>query len=563
MLAGIRDKFAAARAADAMELEQAKLRMINVFASELYFVVAFLWDRVLDDGELFVVQTIGLVFLLGVAHLGWILWRPGVNHPRRRVAVLLDMGAVTAGMVLADQIGAMLYGLYLWVAIGNGFRYGRWYLHYAQAFAIAGFLVVVLLTPFWREYAFLSAALFVTLIIVPGYVSVLVTRLHAAGQRLQEARGEAEAANIAKTKFLAAASHDLRQPMQALSMYASVLEERLSDPSVVRVVHGIKLSVTNLEQMFDSLLDISKIESGVIKPNIVAFPLMPLVEQVVETEKAMAAHKNLELRVVRTSASVRSDPILLERMLKNLVTNAIRYTERGKIIIGCRRVCGGWLRLDVVDSGIGIALEEQERIFDEYYQLSGKSAQGLGLGLPIVKSLGELLGHRVAVKSAVGRGSVFSIELEKVPEVPLPSAARAVPAASLGRLKVVLVDDDVEIRESMRALLEGWGCRYAAGATVEEIEEQLRAQHWNPDAAIVDYRLAGTMSGLQVIERLRARFGQQLPALIITGTANPSFLQSRAGGIPFAIKPVAPGKLRAFLSQATIVRTDASDGARA
>jgi signal transduction histidine kinase len=563
MLAGIRDKFAAARAADAMELEQAKLRMINVFASELYFVVAFLWDRVLDDGELFVVQTIGLVFLLGVAHLGWILWRPGVNHPRRRVAVLLDMGAVTAGMVLADQIGAMLYGLYLWVAIGNGFRYGRWYLHYAQAFAIAGFLVVVLLTPFWREYAFLSAALFVTLIIVPGYVSVLVTRLHAAGQRLQEARGEAEAANIAKTKFLAAASHDLRQPMQALSMYASVLEERLSDPSVVRVVHGIKLSVTNLEQMFDSLLDISKIESGVIKPNIVAFPLMPLVEQVVETEKAMAAHKNLELRVVRTSASVRSDPILLERMLKNLVTNAIRYTERGKIIIGCRRVCGGWLRLDVVDSGIGIALEEQERIFDEYYQLSGKSAQGLGLGLPIVKSLGELLGHRVAVKSAVGRGSVFSIELEKVPEVPLPSAARAVAAASLGRLKVVLVDDDVEIRESMRALLEGWGCRYAAGATVEEIEEQLRAQHWNPDAAIVDYRLAGTMSGLQVIERLRARFGQQLPALIITGTANPSFLQSRAGGIPFAIKPVAPGKLRAFLSQATIVRTDASDGARA
>jgi signal transduction histidine kinase len=563
MLAGIRDKFAAARAADAMELEQAKLRMINVFASELYFLIAFLWDRVLDDGELFVLAVIGCVFFLGVAHLGWILWRPGVNHPRRRVAVLLDMGPITAGMVLAEEIGAMLYGLYLWVAIGNGFRYGRWYLHYAQALALAGFLVVVLITPFWQQHSFLSAALMVTLVIVPGYVSVLVTRLHTASHRLQEARGEAEAANIAKTKFLAAASHDLRQPMQALSMYASVLEERLSDPNVVRVVHGIKLSVTNLEQMFDSLLDISKIESGVIKPKIVAFPLMPLVEQVVEAEKAMAAHKNLELRVVRTSASVRSDPVLLERMLKNLVTNAIRYTERGKIIIGCRRVCGGWLRLDVVDSGIGIALEEQERIFDEYYQLSGHSAQGLGLGLPIVKSLGELLGHRVAVKSAVGRGSVFSIELDKVPEVPLPSAARAVPAAALGRLKVVLVDDDVEIRESMRFLLEGWGCRYAAGATVEEIEKQLRTEQWEPDALIVDYRLAGTMTGLQVIERLRARFGKQLPALIITGTANPSFLQSRAGGIPFAIKPVAPGKLRAFLSQATIVRTDASGGVRA
>ena len=247
-------------------------------------------------------------------------------------------------------------------------------------------------------------------------MSLLIARLHAASRRLQEARGEAEAANIAKTKFLAAASHDLRQPMQALSMYASVLEERVADAGTLRVVHGIQLSVTNLEQMFDSLLDISKIESGVIKPNIVAFPLVPLIEQVVEAERPIAAHKDLELRVVPTSASVRSDPALLERMLKNLVTNAIRYTERGKIIIGCRRLGGGRLRLEVVDSGIGIALEEQERIFDEYYQLSGNSAQGLGLGLPIVKSLGELLGHAVAVKSAPGRGSVFSIELERTPD---------------------------------------------------------------------------------------------------------------------------------------------------
>jgi CheY-like chemotaxis protein len=247
---------------------------------------------------------------------------------------------------------------------------------------------------------------------------------------------------------------------------------------------------------------------------------------------------------------VRSDPVLLERMLRNLVTNAIRYTQRGKIVIGCRRVCGGWLRLDVVDSGIGIAFEEQERIFDEYYQLSGNSAQGLGLGLPIVKSLGELLGHKVGVKSAPGRGSTFSIELERAYEAPARGAVSALPATPLGRLKVVLVDDDVEIRESVRLLLESWGCSYIAGATLAEIEDQLQAEHVTPDALIVDYRLAGAMSGIQVIERLRAEFGSQLPALIITGTANPSYLQSRAGDIPFAIKPVAPGKLRAFLTQA-------------
>jgi signal transduction histidine kinase len=547
---GIRRRFAAAQAADAMELEQAKLRLTIVLAAEAYFAVSFLWDRFLDDGELLVLLVIGGVFVLGLAHAGWMLAQPGVNHPRRRAVVVLDMAAITAGMMLAEETGAMLYFCYLWVLIGNGFRYGRWYLHYAQAWALAGFLAVILFTPFWRQHPALSAAMMVVLLAIPGYVSVLVSRLHAAGQRLQEARGEAEAANIAKTKFLAAASHDLRQPMQALSMYASVLEQRFPDANALRVVHGIKLSVINLEQMFDSLLDISKIESGVIKPNTVAFPLQPLIEQVAEAERPIAAHKNLELRVVPTSASVRSDPTLLERMLKNLVTNAIRYTHRGKIIIGCRRVCGGWLRLDVADSGIGIALEEQERIFEEYYQLSGSSAQGLGLGLPIVKSLGELLGHKVSVKSAPGRGSVFSIELERAFEAPAASLARPVPAAPLGRLKVVLVDDDVEIRESVRLLLEGWGCRYIAGATVGEIEEQLRAQALAPDAVIADYRLAGTMTGLQVIERLRGTFGASLPALLITGTANPSSLQQRAGGIPFALKPVAPGKLRAFLSQA-------------
>jgi CheY-like chemotaxis protein/anti-sigma regulatory factor (Ser/Thr protein kinase) len=282
----------------------------------------------------------------------------------------------------------------------------------------------------------------------------------------------------------------------------------------------------------------------------VSFPLQPLIDQVAAAERPIAAQKSLEVRVVPTAASVRSDPALLERMLKNLVTNAIRYTQRGKIVIGVRRVCGGWLRLDVVDTGIGIALEEQQRIFDEYYQLSGNSAQGLGLGLPIVKSLGELLGHRVAVRSAPGRGSVFSIEVERAFE-PLPAAApRVAPAAPLARLNVALVDDDAEIRESVRLLIESWGCRYVAGATLAEIEDQFRAQSLKPDAVIVDYRLAGAMSGLQVIERLRGTFGAKLPALIITGTANPSYLQQRAGGIPFAIKPVAPGKLRAFLSQA-------------
>jgi signal transduction histidine kinase len=406
----------------------------------------------------------------------------------------------------------------------------------------------------WLPWLALGAGLFVSALLFAIFYS-----LAAAAQRVEVARREAVAANIAKTKFLAAASHDLRQPMQALSMYASVLEERVRDAGALRVVQGIELSVRTLEQLFNSLLDISKIESGVVKPEMAVFALMPLMERVVEAEMPIAARKNLELRATRTSASVRSDPVLLERMLKNLVTNAIRYTERGKVLVGVRRRPGGRLRLEVVDSGIGIPAHEQERIFDEYYQIAGKSAQGLGLGLPIVKSLGELLGHRVAVRSSLGRGSVFSIELERasgaVSSVTPPGPLLL---STLRGLTVAVVDDDAEIRSSVGLLLENWGCRGIGGATVADVERELRAQGLTPDALIVDYRLADAMDGLQAIEHLRAAFGHHIPALIISGTASLPFIREHAARIPVAMKPVPPGKLRAFLSQS--VRASAGSG---
>jgi CheY-like chemotaxis protein len=236
-------------------------------------------------------------------------------------------------------------------------------------------------------------------------------------------------------------------------------------------------------------------------------------------------------------------------MLKNLVINAIRYTERGGIVVGCRHVGADRLRLEVVDSGIGIPGEEQERIFDDYYQLGGASAQGLGLGLPIVKSLGALLGHVVTMRSAPGRGSVFSIELGRTAAPSAPAASAFAAHAALGGTRVVVVDDDVEIRNSMRLLLEGWGCRYTGGATLAEVEQQLRSGGLAPHAVIVDYRLADATTGLQVIGRLRELFGKDLPALVITGTPNASLLQQQFAGIPFAMKPIPPGKLRAFLSQ--------------
>ncbi|HEX6692603.1 MAG TPA: hybrid sensor histidine kinase/response regulator, partial [Burkholderiales bacterium] len=500
-----RRRFSAARAGDPAEFAQGQLRVIINVMIVLYFVAAILWDRVLDDRELALLAVLAVLQLWVAGYLSWLLLRPGVNPWRRRTGIVVDLTEVVLIMVLGREAGLVLYVMFLWIPTGNGFRFGRPYLHFAQALAVVGFVAVLLLSDLWAGHATLGAALLLVLIVIPAYVSALLGRLNASNRRLQEARGEAEAANVAKTKFLAAASHDLRQPMQALSVYASVLEERVSGADALRVVRGVQLSVRTLEQLFDGLLDIARIESGVIRPGVVAFPIAPLIEQVVEAERPMAEHKNLQLRWVSTSASVRSDPLLLERMLKNLVTNAVRYTERGGIVVGCRRA-GPCLRLQVADSGAGIPVQEQERIFEEYYQLAGSSTQGLGLGLPIVKSLAELLGHKVSVKSAPGRGSVFSIDLERAAEAPAADRAAELPAAALGGATVVVVDDDAEIRESMRLLVESWGGRCIAGASAADVEGKLRAAGEAPAALIADYRLADAMNGLQVIGRLRAAF---------------------------------------------------------
>jgi len=549
MTASLARRLAAARDGDAMEFDQVKVRFAIETIVLGYFLVSFLWDRMLTDAELRILGATIVILCVAAVDFGWMLWRPGISHPRRRAKVMTDMTAVSVLMLLGGETGALLYPIYPWVILGNGFRFGPWYLHYSQIAGLAGFSSVLLASEFWRGLPIVGVALLLVLLAVPWYAAALISRLHSASQRLQEARGDAEAANIAKTKFLAAASHDLRQPMQALSMYASVLEQRVSDPDAARVVQGVQLSCRTLEQLFDSLLDISKIESGVIRPHPVDFPLMPVIEHVLASERPIASHKGLRLRAVRCSASVHSDPALLERMLKNLVTNAIRYTERGKIVVGCRRIGGGRLRLEVLDSGIGIATHEQERIFDEYYQVAGINAQGLGLGLPIVKSLGELLGHSLSVRSAIGRGSAFSIELPLAPDTATPVIASQAAPTSLAGANVVVVDDDAEIRSSVRLLLESWGCSAVCGRTLAEVQQKLRALGLKPHAMIVDYRLAEAMTGMQVIEALRREFDSALPALIITGTPNLSLLRERAGAIPFAVKPIPPGKLRAFLSQ--------------
>jgi signal transduction histidine kinase/CheY-like chemotaxis protein len=532
----------------AFEREQAKLRLVTMGPWLAIFAALFAWQGAWGAAEVTVVGVTTACWLASVALLAWVVRRPGVDHLRRTIAILLDFIPITVAMLAVGELGTVVFYAYVFVMMGNGFRYGRAYLHFAQALAIAGFGTVALFSGFWREHVLLSVSLMLVLVLVPMYVGVLISRLQTSRQREAAARAAAEAANVAKSRFLAAASHDLRQPMQALSMYASVLDQPRPHPEARRIMQSIQLSVQTLESMFDGLLDVARLESGVVQPQMAAFALQPLLERIVEVERPLAAHKGLALRLVATSVAVRSDPALLERVLKNLVTNAIRYTERGGIVVGCRRAGSSRVRVQVVDSGVGVPAHEQQRIFEEYYQLAGASSEGLGLGLPIVKSLAGLLGHRVALESVPGSGSVFSIELERAEAAEAPAATPSAPPRPFASVCVAVVDDDAEIRRSVAVLLESWGCRCIAAADGAEIEARFGAEGLRPDALIVDYRLGGGRDGLQVIERLRAAFGAALPALLITGTPATARLAGAPYGVALATKPVPPGKLRAFLS---------------
>jgi signal transduction histidine kinase/ActR/RegA family two-component response regulator len=552
----LRNRFHLAKELAETELEQAWVRIgIGVLVIG-YFALSAAYDGTISASERNVVLTALGLFGLMWAQMAWIVLRPAFNPKRIYASISIDNGSTTCLLLLAQEHGIVLYGIYLWVAVGNGFRFGRRYLHLSQTAAVIGFLIVWYFDPFWQQHFMLSSALIVMIAAVPYYVAIMASRLQEMNRELKAATLSAERANKTKSKFLAAASHDLRQPMTALSFYSEALKAKLgNDRDAMKVIDGIDLSVKTLEQLFESALDISRIEAGAFSPSIVSFPLMPLLNRIVEIERILAEAKGIDIRVKRTSECVRSDPILLERVIKNMLTNAIRYTMKGRIVVGCRRRPGGKLDICIVDSGIGIPDEEQDKIFDEFYQGDGGGGQGMGLGLPIVRSLTELLGHQLHVQSKVGRGSIFSLRLDRTERAPdLPAAVTLLEPFNVAGACVVLVDDDIEIRQSMSILLKQWGCDALIGGTWADVEAMLAQRVSSPDAVIVDYRLADFLTGLDLIVRLRERYAPDLPAMLITGTANIQVLQNQIPGVAVVAKPVPPPKIRAFLYQSLAIK---------
>jgi CheY-like chemotaxis protein len=366
----------------------------------------------------------------------------------------------------------------------------------------------------------------------------------------------AKSANLAKSRFLAAASHDLRQPMHALSLYLGGLSGLDLSPQAKATLGNASQCAQTMDGMFRALLDISRLDAGAVQPELRAFPLAPLLERIrVEFEPQVRA-KGLALRVAPSAAWVRGDSAFLDRVLRNLTANAVRYTHRGRILIGCRRRAGA-LTIGVYDTGIGIAREEQRLVFEEFYQVGNKErdrSRGMGLGLAIVDRLAKLMQAKITLRSAPGRGSVFAVELPLAsrrdaalePSAPRAAGARRSFAGSL----VAVIDDEEMILNATRSLLEQWDCTVVTAVSGRKAMEQLSTSPRAPDAIVCDYRLRGGENGLAVIDSLRSEFNEDIPALLITGDTGPDRLREiEASGLSVLHKPVTDQVLRDALGR--------------
>ncbi len=385
-----------------------------------------------------------------------------------------------------------------------------------------------------------------------------VTARKRAEDEANAARMLAESANLGKSRFLAAASHDLRQPLQTLSLLNGLLARRVKDKEALGLVERGGEALMAMSGMLNTLLDINQLEAGVVRPDVQDFPIADLLDPL-RTEFAYHAKaKGLGWRVPACRMTVRTDPRLLEQMVRNLLSNALKYTRKGRLLLGCRRR-GDRLRIEVWDTGLGIPEAQLRAIFEEFHQIDNPArelSRGLGLGLAIVQRLGDLLGHTVDVRSREGRGSVFSIEVPLSPAGVLPSGRVAAPtpdAPADRRGTILIVEDDPALRESLALFSTENGHVTHTASDGEEAIRLVEREGLRPDLVIVDHNLPYDVSGLQVLARLQMTLGPGLLAVVLTGDISTVTLREIAAkGYEHRTKPASTedltGLIRRLLS---------------
>jgi two-component system CheB/CheR fusion protein len=385
--------------------------------------------------------------------------------------------------------------------------------------------------------------------VVITYADVTDRRL--AARALEAAKGEAERADAAKSRFLAAASHDLRQPLQALKLLLGMLRKVGDMDQAMGIVERSEESLAVMAGMLNTLLDINRIEAGAVTAEVVDFPVDRLLEALRLEFTAQAEAQRLELRIVPSGLTVETDPRLLEQMLRNLLANALKYTRRGRILVGCRRR-DAVVALEVWDTGIGIPETDLKAIFEEYHQVGNAArdkGKGLGLGLAIVQRLADLLGHHVHVRSHQGRGSVFSIDIARSAEDPSPKSGdgpvvEVVEPVPDRAAVILIVEDDADVRDLLRMFIDGEGHTVIAVADGAKALDLVDRSRILPDLILADYNLPGGMNGLEVATRLRTKLHLPIPVVVLTGDISREAASDLASGDCVVLtKPVEARKL--------------------
>ncbi len=360
----------------------------------------------------------------------------------------------------------------------------------------------------------------------------------------------AEQASLAKSSFLAAASHDLRQPVHALGLFVGALRALPLPAEGARLVQRIEESTNAMDGLFSAILDISKLDAGVVRVENRTFPIQSALDRTCNDLASEARAKSIAFVQCHSSLIVHTDQLLLERILRNLVSNAIRHTPSGKVVVGCRRR-GDQVRVEVWDTGPGIPVSQRERIFQEYYQLQNPErdrSMGLGLGLAIVRRLTSLLGSQVTLRSELGKGSCFSITVPRASGLASGEADSSDDAPDTTRGLILVIDDEAAIRDAMQSLLVSWGYSILAAGSGPEMLAKLANCRETPKVIICDYRLRNGENGIAVIKELQAECNEAIPAMLITGdTAADRLVEAQASGLLLLHKPVPNGKLRAAI----------------
>jgi signal transduction histidine kinase/ActR/RegA family two-component response regulator len=377
--------------------------------------------------------------------------------------------------------------------------------------------------------------------------------LSAQDKNLRIAKEEAEKANRAKSQFLAAASHDLRQPLHAMQMYTTVLKQKIRNKDALKIISDIEEVSISTGRLLNTILDVSKLEAGSVKPQFEVFAVNQLLNRIARNYKPLSYKKGLSMRILPCRLYIKSDPILLEQVVGNFMSNAIRYTETGKIVVGCRRRKGK-VSIEVHDSGPGISRLHRDVIFNDFYQIHNKERdkdKGLGLGLGIVRRLSECLGHDIEHTSKLKKGSKFSVIVETVSNNIVEnyhSNENVLSVHNLKNTKVFIAEDDNIVLHSTQLLLESWGCIVSHAKTASEAIQILSNCETLPDVMIIDFRLPD-INGKLLVEKINQITQDAIPAFFVTGEAEPDIISKLLNNKYYVLsKPVHPAKLRSLIS---------------